>query len=70
MQQNDLDAFWNELGDKLEEIGEAALMAKLLEQAFDKKFIQKSRLQTDEYKFKSDLFETPKNFLIDYLTDQ
>lgn len=44
MQENDLDAFWESLGEKLEEIGEVALLKKLLEQAFDKKFIEKSRL--------------------------
>jgi hypothetical protein len=44
MQENDLDTFWDGLGEKLEDIGEIALLKKLLEQAFDKKFIEKSRL--------------------------
>jgi hypothetical protein len=44
MQENDLDTFWEGLGEKLEDIGEIALLKKLLEQAFDKKFIEKSRL--------------------------
>ena len=69
MQENDLVAFWDSLGEKLDEIGEAALLKKLLEQAFDKKFIEKSRLQLDEEKYKSENFETPKNSLIDYLTE-
>ena len=69
MQEIDIDAFWESLGEKLEDIGEAALLKKLLEQSFDKKFIEKSRLQADEEKYKSDNFETPKNSLIDYLTD-